>query len=130
MPYFECAKEFEFCAAHYNPEAPQGHHCARLHGHSWAVRLTFRGESCDSKAWLIDFGDIRKKFKPVVDALDHQNLNEILPFNPSAELLAKYFAETAYAVLQEELIASQVLVTRCDVTERCGDWKTWASYIL
>jgi 6-pyruvoyltetrahydropterin/6-carboxytetrahydropterin synthase len=90
----------------------------------------FRGDALDSRAWLIDFGDIREKIKPMVDELDHQNLNEILSFNPSAENLAKYFFEIASELLKETLRENMVQLARCDVTERCGDWKTWASYIL
>ena len=33
-------KEFSFEAAHRLPNVPDGHKCARLHGHSFHVRVT------------------------------------------------------------------------------------------
>ena len=36
----EIYKEFHFEAAHRLPNVPPGHKCARLHGHSFQVRLS------------------------------------------------------------------------------------------
>jgi 6-pyruvoyltetrahydropterin/6-carboxytetrahydropterin synthase len=127
---YECAKVFEFCAAHYNPQAGAEHHCSRLHGHSWAVRFVFQGMSLDHRAWLFDFGLIRDRLKPIVDSLDHRCLNDLFEFNPSAELLAQWFASQVEKTLCPDLINCQVSLLRVDVTERAGDWKAWASYIL
>jgi 6-pyruvoyltetrahydropterin/6-carboxytetrahydropterin synthase len=37
-------KEFSFEAAHFLPSAPPGHPNARVHGHSFRVRVTLAGE--------------------------------------------------------------------------------------
>lgn len=126
---YECAKVFEFCAAHYNPQAGPEHHCSRLHGHSWAVRFVFQGMSLDHRAWLFDFGLIRDELKPIVDSLDHRCLNDLFDFNPSAELLAHWFAEQVHLCLGLKMTERQVALTRVDVTEKAGDWGAWASYI-
>ena len=36
-------KEFSFESAHRLPNVPEGHKCARLHGHSFHVRVTVDG---------------------------------------------------------------------------------------
>ncbi|MGB1561182.1 MAG: 6-pyruvoyl trahydropterin synthase family protein, partial [Sinimarinibacterium flocculans] len=40
----ELYKDFRFEAAHLLPKVPEGHKCARLHGHSYQVRITIEGE--------------------------------------------------------------------------------------
>ena len=43
----ELRKEYRFEAAHFLPQVPPGHKCARMHGHSYRVEFTledsFRG---------------------------------------------------------------------------------------
>ena len=49
------AREFTFEAAHRLPNAPPGHKCARLHGHSFRVELLCEGEIDPHAGWLLDF---------------------------------------------------------------------------
>jgi 6-pyruvoyltetrahydropterin/6-carboxytetrahydropterin synthase len=52
------------------------------------------GEQLDSTGLLMDFVEVRKTIKGLVERLDHTFLNDIAPFdklNPSAENIAKYF---------------------------------------
>ena len=73
----ELRKSFQFEAAHLLPLLPQGHKCARLHGHSFKVwRIVVAGE-CDEKlSWLMDYADISTAFKPLWGKLDHRYLSE------------------------------------------------------
>ena len=32
--------------------------CSRLHGHSWAITLTFEAKELDGNGFVIDFGDL------------------------------------------------------------------------
>jgi 6-pyruvoyltetrahydropterin/6-carboxytetrahydropterin synthase len=32
--------------------------CSRLHGHSWAITLTFEAQELDENGFIIDFGDL------------------------------------------------------------------------
>ena len=87
----EIYKEFTFEAAHRLPNAPPGHKCARLHGHSFRVSVYVRGGVDPRAGWVMDFGDIKSAFKPLLDRLDHYYLNEIEGLeNPTSEHLAKW----------------------------------------
>jgi 6-pyruvoyltetrahydropterin/6-carboxytetrahydropterin synthase len=52
------------------------------------------GKELDSTGLLMDFVEVRKSIKELVERLDHHFLNDLAPFdkvNPSAENIAKYF---------------------------------------
>jgi 6-pyruvoyltetrahydropterin/6-carboxytetrahydropterin synthase len=90
----EIFKEFTFEAAHRLPHVGADHKCARLHGHSFRVRLYVRGELDPHLGWVMDFGDIKAAFKPTYDLLDHNYLNEIPGLdNPTSEVLAVWIWE-------------------------------------
>ena len=87
----EIFKEFTFEAAHRLPHVPEGHKCGRLHGHSYRVALHVRGQIQNPDGWVMDFADVKKAFKPVLDQLDHYYLNEIEGLeNPTSEVLAQW----------------------------------------
>ena len=87
----EIYKQFEFEAAHRLPNAPPGHKCARLHGHSFRVSVHVRGDVDLRAGWVMDFGEIKAAFKPLLDRLDHYYLNEIEGLeNPTSENLARW----------------------------------------
>jgi len=84
-------REFTFEAAHRLPCVPDGHKCARLHGHSFRVELICEGQVDPRTGWLVDFADLKRVFEPLLDQLDHRYLNEIDGLdNPTAENLAKW----------------------------------------
>ena len=84
-------KEFSFEAAHRLPNVAADHKCARLHGHSFAVRVTVEGDVGDDSGWVMDFADISKAFAPVFAELDHYYLNDIEGLeNPTSENLARW----------------------------------------
>jgi 6-pyruvoyltetrahydropterin/6-carboxytetrahydropterin synthase len=84
-------REFSFEAAHRLTNAPAGHKCARLHGHSFRVELVCEGEVDPKSGWLVDFGEIKRAFEPHLEILDHRHLNEIDGLeNPTAENLARW----------------------------------------
>ena len=84
-------KEFHFEAAHRLPNVPPEHKCARLHGHSFQVRLVVSGAATEPSGWVMDFSDIKAAFKPVLDRLDHYYLNDIPGLeNPTSENIARW----------------------------------------
>jgi 6-pyruvoyltetrahydropterin/6-carboxytetrahydropterin synthase len=69
----------------------EGHKCARLHGHSYFVRLGIAGEVNPNTGWVFDFEDIQEAFGPLYDQLDHHYLNEVEGLeNPTSENLAQW----------------------------------------
>jgi 6-pyruvoyltetrahydropterin/6-carboxytetrahydropterin synthase len=69
--------------------------CSREHGHRWSIKACFRGTKLDEMNMLIDFSVVKKAImKPVLDGLDHQQLNDVLDEeHPTAEHLAKTLYE-------------------------------------
>ncbi len=87
----EIFKEFPFEAAHRLPNVPADHKCARLHGHSFAVRVTVAGKVDPSLGWVMDFAEIKAACRNIHDALDHRYLNEIAGLeNPTSEVLSRW----------------------------------------
>ena len=97
-PYFtqqvatmDIYKEFTFEAAHLLPNVPEGHKCARLHGHSFMVRITVSDEVDKHLGWVMDFSDLKQVFDPIYQQLDHHYLNEIAGLeNPTSENLCRW----------------------------------------
>jgi 6-pyruvoyltetrahydropterin/6-carboxytetrahydropterin synthase len=82
-------KDFTFEAAHFLPAVPEGHKCRRLHGHSYKIRLWVEGQPDTITGWIMDFGDVKAAFKPFLDLLDHNYLNDIDGLeNPTSEQLS------------------------------------------
>ena len=82
-------KEFRFEAAHRLPNAPAGHKCRRLHGHSFVVGIHVAGAVEEHAGWVLDFADISNLFAPLYEQLDHRYLNEIEGLdNPTSENIA------------------------------------------
>jgi 6-pyruvoyltetrahydropterin/6-carboxytetrahydropterin synthase len=90
----EVFKEFTFDAAHYLPNVPPAHKCARMHGHTYKVRITLEGPLDPVLGWVQDFADIKKVWKPLEEQLDHHLLNDIPGLeNPTAEWIAVWIWE-------------------------------------
>ena len=70
-------KEFFFEAAHFLPSAPPGHPNARVHGHSFRVRVAVDGEPEKKTGILVHFDDLEDAVADARDALDHRMLNEV-----------------------------------------------------
>src|SRR6266446_3827482 len=85
----ELTKEYGFEAAHRLPNAPPGHKCQRMHGHSYRVEVTIAGSVEERAGWLIDFADITAVVEPLLEReLDHRTLNDVPGLeNPTSEVL-------------------------------------------
>jgi 6-pyruvoyltetrahydropterin/6-carboxytetrahydropterin synthase len=70
-------KEFFFEAAHFLPSAPPGHPNARLHGHSFRVRVSIDGEPDPETGLVMHLEEVEAALADSRDALDHRLLNEI-----------------------------------------------------
>jgi 6-pyruvoyltetrahydropterin/6-carboxytetrahydropterin synthase len=87
----EIVKEFGFESAHSLPNVPEGHKCARVHGHSFRVGVRVEGPVGEDTGWVMDFADLAGAVRPTIDALDHRYLNEIDGLeNPTSEVIAMW----------------------------------------
>ena len=103
--------EFRFEAAHRLPRVPEGHKCARLHGHSYRVEVAVAGPVDEATGWFIDFQRLYDAWRPVHDLLDHHYLNEVPGLdNPTSELLARWLWEK---------LAGDLPLARITVYETC-----------
>jgi 6-pyruvoyltetrahydropterin/6-carboxytetrahydropterin synthase len=95
-------KDFNIEAAHRLPNVPEGHKCARLHGHSFQVRISVEGPVDEQTGWIMDFGDIKAAFAPIYDQLDHHYLNDVVGLeNPTSENLALWIWQKLKPALPE-----------------------------
>ena len=87
-------KQFTFEAAHRLPNLPEGHKCARLHGHSFHVEIHVSGPIGADTGWVMDFADLKTAFAPLHRVLDHNYLNDIPGLeNPTSEHIARWIWE-------------------------------------
>ena len=76
--------------------------CQNLHGHNWHVTIYCKAKELNKDGMVCDFTHIKKA---IHEKLDHQYLNDILPFNPTAENMARWMCEqipTCYKVSVQE----------------------------
>jgi 6-pyruvoyltetrahydropterin/6-carboxytetrahydropterin synthase len=120
---YEVMIEEEFSAAH----ALRGYRgkCENMHGHNWKVEVYVRGDQLDHVGMLVDFKEVKAATRRVMEYLDHQNLNELQPFNiemnPSSEHLAGFILHR----VAEEISDQRVQVYKVRVWETPS---TCASY--
>jgi 6-pyruvoyltetrahydropterin/6-carboxytetrahydropterin synthase len=112
----EIFTEFGFEAAHRLPNVPEGHKCARLHGHSFRVEVAVAGPVDPVAGWVMDFADVRAACEPIRATLDHHYLNEIDGLgNPTSEVLARWI----WTRLRPALPGLAAVVVRETCTSGC-----------
>jgi 6-pyruvoyltetrahydropterin/6-carboxytetrahydropterin synthase len=90
----EISRSYHVEAAHRLPHLPEGHKCARLHGHSFEITLHVQGEVDPKTGFILDFAEIDRAFEPLFERLDHHYLNEVEGLeNPTSEVLARFVME-------------------------------------
>lgn len=69
---FRIWKEATLDSAVRLEQAPAGDPRRRLHGHTYRLRLHLDGTLDAVLGWAIDFGDVKERFRPLFERLDHQ----------------------------------------------------------
>lgn len=129
----EISKKFEFEMAHRLMHMPEGHKCARLHGHSYTVELVLASNKLDHTGFVLDYGELDWFKKLIDDKFDHRVLLAIddplcdriklaeglvvFHTQPSAEELTKFFFDLASPHLMGLLVAVRVYETRKTAAE-------------
>jgi 6-pyruvoyltetrahydropterin/6-carboxytetrahydropterin synthase len=115
----EIFKTFTLESAHRLPNVPEGHKCARVHGHSFRVELHVSGPVDPHLGWVMDFAEIKQAFEPLFQRLDHRYLNDVPGLdNPTSEQLARY--------IWQELKPALPLLSRVVVHETCTSGASFA----
>ena len=78
--------------------------CEHLHGHNWVITVYCRSKELNAEGMVVDFSHIKQAIKA---KLDHQVLNEVLPFNPTAENIARWACEQIPCCFKVEVQESE-----------------------
>lgn len=82
-------KRMEIAGCH-RLNLPYESKCTRLHGHNWIITVHCKASELNAEGMVVDFTAIKERIQ---GQLDHQNLNEVLPFNPTAENIARWICD-------------------------------------
>ena len=93
--------------------------CENLHGHNWIITIWARSTDLNEDGMVVDFTHI----KEVVMKFDHQNINDLIEVNPTAENMAQVICEDLnnhFSSLENTPKCYKVLVIESE--------GNWASY--
>jgi len=99
-------KKIRFEAAHVLTNA-YSVECKQIHGHSYQLEVFFRSELLNNNSMVYDFKAIKEVVQPLINVWDHSLIIQAdtpahralkeegnlitVPFNPTAEEMAKFF---------------------------------------
>lgn len=111
-------KEFTFEAAHHLPTLFDADHAnARLHGHSFRVRVWVSHLAETQVDLVMDLGEIQSRLSVIQNELDHQYLNKIDGLEqPTLEHICSWIFKRATSAIPE---VSAVEVHRDTCNEGC-----------
>ena len=115
---YAISKRFSFSASHIIGGLPDGHPCARLHGHNYDVEVELEAERLDDVGFVRDYHELAALKSFLDEIVDHRHLNDVLGHDrTTAEVIAKWLFDWCRARWPE--------VTCVRVSETP---KTWAVY--
>ncbi|HEY3637927.1 MAG TPA: 6-carboxytetrahydropterin synthase [Rhizomicrobium sp.] len=111
----ELTQEFTFDAAHYLGVGAEENR--RIHGHSFYVEVTLRGEPDAATGVLRDLGEIKTGLAAIGGELDHRLLNDVEGLGtPTLENLARFIFRKAKASFPE---TARVCIRRPTYGQSC-----------
>jgi 6-pyruvoyltetrahydropterin/6-carboxytetrahydropterin synthase len=119
---YRIGRRFTFDAAHRLAGLPDGHKCARLHGHTYTVEVELAAASLAPPGFVTDFADLAPLGAYIDAHLDHRDLSEVLTVQPTSENLARHLHDWCASHLQPA-VTGQVTAVRVHETP-----SSWAEY--
>jgi 6-pyruvoyltetrahydropterin/6-carboxytetrahydropterin synthase len=111
------SQQFHFDASHQLDHLPADHPCHNLHGHGYVVTVEVAGEVDPKTGFLIDYREIHKIVRPLIDQLDHHHLNDVAGLEiTSTEYLARWLWERIKPKLAilSKITISETPLTKCE----------------
>lgn len=96
-------KRLEISAAH-KLSLSYASKCSEMHGHNWILIVECKAAELNADGMVTDFSHIKHQ---VEHMLDHSVLNEVLPFNPTAENIARWVVDNVPNCFRCEVQESQ-----------------------
>ena len=124
---YRISKEFHFCASHQLNGLPEDHPCSRHHGHNYVIIVEFGANVLNDVGFVVDYRELNPIKEFVDNHLDHRHLNEVLPMQPSAENIARWFAENVVETMLSHTHRPRVKIVSVTVKETP---KTAATFVL
>lgn len=78
--------------------------CEHMHGHTFRIEAYFRVEKLDKSGIGVDFTELKAYLRSILP--DHQVLNDVYDFSPSAENLSRHL----YYQIKEKYNVAKVIV--------------------
>jgi len=107
-------KRMEIAGAH-RLNLPYESKCANLHGHNWIITIHCKSDKLTDYGMVVDFTHVKRM---IHDRLDHQCLNDILDFNPTAENIAKWICDQIPSCWKVEVQESEGNIATYEVDEK------------
>lgn len=113
---FIISKTFTFAASHQLTGLGSDHPCSRLHGHNYSVTVTLSSAALSQVGFVWDYRDLDGIKDFIDEELDHRHLNDVVDFNPTAELLAQWLFEQFSGLFTDTIILKSVTVKETEKT--------------
>ena len=120
---FRIWKDFSFEAAHHLNGLPSGHKCAQVHGHSYTATVELASPGVDEHGFVADFVELDPLKRYISTSLDHRDLNEVLGFQPSCELIAHHLYEWCRRHLPPSACGLVAAVRVSETAATCAEYR-------